>query len=281
MHIIMKEFLKNQRNAFFVFIALIFVILILWYFSIHQNIQLSYDTNKAQHKEINNNKVLYKKMEKRIPEIEAEWKALTSSFQETLDKIPHKQNYDNAVNALYNLLITYNFKISTFSPSKVPLEKKYIKLQDSQDTVLVEKYPIDIQMVGGVVQLGEFLDAMKKLPYRITANNIHIYNENSKVSQEIKLIAYMYLQSGHEIFIQLEVPKIKKTPIKTHQLGIDKNNPFTYITLGEANSKAKKLSMNSFWWTNNEGVYFSGDFRRTNGKGDFIDLNETGNVAAY
>jgi Tfp pilus assembly protein PilO len=277
----MKEFLKNQRNAFFVFIASIFVILIIWYFPIHQNIQLSYDTNKAQHKEINNNKVLYKKMEKRIPEIEAEWKALTSSFQETLDKIPHKQNYDNAVNALYNLLITYNFKISTFSPSKVPLEKKYIKLQDSQDTVLVEKYPIDIQMVGGVVQLGEFLDAMKKLPYRITANNIHIYNENSKVSQEIKLIAYMYLQSGHEIFIQLEVPKIKKTPIKTHQLGIDKNNPFTYITLGEANSKAKKLSMNSFWWTNNEGVYFSGDFRRTNGKGDFIDLNETGNVAAY
>jgi hypothetical protein len=51
--------------------------------------------------------------------------------------------------------------------------------------------------------------------------------------------------------------------------------------LGEANSKAKKLSMNSFWWTNNEGVYFSGDFRRTNGKGDFIDLNETGKVAAY
>jgi Tfp pilus assembly protein PilO len=281
MHIIMKEFLKNQRNAFFVFIALIFVILILWYFSIHQNIQLSYDTNKAQHKEINNNKVLYKKMEKRIPEIEAEWKALTSSFQETLDKIPHKQNYDNAVNALYNLLITYNFKISTFSPSKVPLEKKYIKLQDSQDTVLVEKYPIDIQMVGGVVQLGEFLDAMKKLPYRITANNIHIYNENSKVSQEIKLIAYMYLQSGHEIFLQLEVPKIKKTPIKALQLGIDKNKPFTYITLGEANSKAKKLGMNSFWWTNNEGVYFSGDFRRTNGKGNFIDLNETSKVATY
>ena len=277
----MKEFLKNQRNAFFVFIASIFVILIIWYFPIHQNIQLSYDTNKAQHKEINNNKVLYKKMEKRIPEIEAEWKALTSSFQETLDKIPHKQNYDNAVNALYNLLITHNFEISTFSPSKVPLEKKYIKLQDSQDTVLVEKYPIDIQMVGGVVQLGEFLDAMKKLPYRITANNIHIYNENSKVSQEIKLIAYMYLQSGHEIFIQLEVPKIKKTPIKTHQLGIDKNNPFTYITLGEANSKAKKLSMNSFWWTNNEGVYFSGDFRRTNGKGNFIDLNETSKVATY
>ncbi|MGY8764648.1 MAG: type 4a pilus biogenesis protein PilO [Fidelibacterota bacterium] len=277
----MKEFLKNQRNAFFVFIALIFVILILWYFSIHQNIQLSYDTNKAQHKEINNNKVLYKKMEKRIPEIEAEWKALTSSFQETLDKIPHKQNYDNAVNALYNLLITYNFKISTFSPSKVPLEKKYIKLQDSQDTVLVEKYPIDIQMVGGVVQLGEFLDAMKKLPYRITANNIHIYNENSKVSQEIKLIAYMYLQSGHEIFLQLEVPKIKKTPIKALQLGIDKNKPFTYITLGEANSKAKKLGMNSFWWTNNEGVYFSGDFRRTNGKGNFIDLNETSKVATY
>jgi len=277
----MKEFLKNQRNAFFVFIALIFVILILWYFSIHQNIQLSYDTNKAQHKEINNNKVLYKKMEKRIPEIEAEWKALTSSFQETLDKIPHKQNYDNAVNALYNLLITYNFKISTFSPSKVPLEKKYIKLQDSQDTVLVEKYPIDIQMVGGVVQLGEFLDAMKKLPYRITANNIHIYNENSKVSQEIKLIAYMYLQSGHKIFLQLEVPKIKKTPIKALQLGIDKNKPFTYITLGEANSKAKKLGMNSFWWTNNEGVYFSGDFRRTNGKGNFIDLNETSKVATY
>jgi hypothetical protein len=220
-------------------------------------------------------------MGKRIPEIEAEWKALTSSFQKTLDKIPHKQNYDNAVNALYNLLITHNFEISAFSPSKVPLEKKYIKLQDSQDTVIVEKYPIDIQMVGEFVQLGEFLDAMKKLPYRITANNIHIYNENSKVSQEIKLIAYMYLQSGHEIFIQLEVPKIKKTPIKTHQLGIDKNNPFTYITLGEANSKAKKLSMNSFWWTNNEGVYFSGDFRRTNGKGDFIDLNETGNVAAY
>jgi hypothetical protein len=122
---------------------------------------------------------------------------------------------------------------------------------------------------------------MKKLPYRITANNIHIYNENSKVSQEIKLIAYMYLQSGHEIFLQLEVPKIKKTPIKALQLGIDKNKPFTYITLGEANSKAKKLGMNSFWWTNNEGVYFSGDFRRTNGKGNFIDLNETSKVATY
>ena len=284
----MNEFFNNQRNAFLTLVGAMFFIIIIWYFSFHKNIQFSYNKNKTQKASIIKNRNLYKKMEKRLPEIEGEWKLLNDSFKETLGKIPHKTNYDDAVNALYTLLMEQNFEISTFSPSKVPLEKKYIKIQDSQDTVVVEKYPIDIQFLGDFVEVGEFLDALKNLPYRITANNIQISNGISKLSQDIKLIAYMYLQSGQKsAFVdsrkqeKQEMRGVLKTSSTPTQIGVDIKNPFKNMTLGKANKKAKNSNLKTFWWTNNPGIYLNEDRTRGNGRGDYVSLNDTGKLQVY
>lgn len=295
----MKEFFNNQRNAFLSFMGVIVILFIFWYFSLHQKIQSSYNINKINYSSLTQSRDLYKRMERGLPGIADEWKTLNESFKVTLSKIPHKGNYDDAINALYNLLIKHNFEIDTFSPSKVPLEKKYIKIQNSQDTVLVEKYPIDIQLIGEFVELGEFLDAMKSLPYRITANNIQILNGASNESQKIKLIAYMYLKSGEKMYEQAAKPKepvktklakvnpIKNTPVEKvaieqpKPIGTDRSNPFKNMTLGTANHNARKLKLETFWWTNNAGIYFSGDHTRSNGLGDIVTINKTGKLSVY
>jgi len=209
----MNEFLKNQRNAFFVLIGALFAVSLFWYFIFHHNVQSLYEESLAKHSSISQNRDLYKNMKIGLPSVEAKWDSLNTSFQDILNKIPYKRNYDHASNALYDLLIKHNFDVGTFSPSKVPLEKKVINIPNSQKTILVEKYPIDIQMKGNFIQLGKFLDAMKTLPYRITASNIQIKNGRSEIAQNIKLITYVYLQSGQKGVNTVKAVPKKKKPI--------------------------------------------------------------------
>lgn len=63
--------------------------------------------------------------------------------------------------------------------------------------------------------------------------------------------------------------------------GAKEENPFVGITLGKSNIKAKDSGLKKFWWTNEPGVYSSGDDTRSNGRGDSVELGETGEVAAW
>ncbi|MBT3180228.1 MAG: type 4a pilus biogenesis protein PilO [Candidatus Marinimicrobia bacterium] len=291
----MTEFLKNQKNAFFALMGTTLVVAMVWYFALHKKVQSSYNENRAQYLVIKNNRDLYRKMKKRLPSVETELETLNSAFQETLNKITTKANYDNAANALYELFMKRGFDVKIFSPSKIPLEKKKIKLSNSDNIISVGKYPIDIQINGDFIQLGELLDDVKNLPYRITINNIQIENGSPNSIQSIKLIAYLYLQSEQKILnsskttdsksiqSKSKLPKpTSSTPSlpKSNDMGMNINNPFQNMTLGKANYKAKTLGLEYFWWKNSEGVYLN-DLTRTNGLGDYIESNSTGKVTVY
>jgi len=283
----MTEFLKNQKYAFFTLIGSVLIIAIIWYFTLHKHVLSSYNENRAQYITIENNRDLYQKMKKRLPAVEAELDLLNSSFQETLNKIAIKENYDNAANALYELLMNNNFDVKVFSPSKIPLEKKIIKSINSDNMISVGKYPIDIHIYGDFVQLGELLDAVKLLPYRITINNIQIEDKSSNSVQNIKLIAYLYLQSGkkhidpsktNDVVFQQSQPINPIHSSKNVSGSVEK--PFKNMKLGNANYRAKMQGLKNFWWTNSSGIYTE-DETRTNGLGDYIEPNTTGKVTVY
>jgi len=63
--------------------------------------------------------------------------------------------------------------------------------------------------------------------------------------------------------------------------GAKQGNPFVGITLGKANTAAQNAGLEKFWWTNEPGVYSSGDDTRSNGRNDYVLLGETGEVAAW
>lgn len=205
----MNTFLKNQRNAFMVLVGGFLVSLTLWYFVFHQSVQSSYNKSKDQHTKISRERSQYRGMKNGLPAIEQEWKSLNMAFENVLEKIPYKRSYDHVSNTLYELFLKKGLEIQDYVPSDVPIEKKTIVIPDSDEKLTIEKYPIDVELVGNYIQLGQFLETLKSMPYRITASNIQIKKGKSKSNQNIKLIAYVYLQSGNKN------PKVAKSkPVK-------------------------------------------------------------------
>ena len=49
-----------------------------------------------------------------------------------------------------------------FSPSNVAIERKKILIPDTGDEVTVEKIPIDITLIGSVIDLGQLMESMLK-----------------------------------------------------------------------------------------------------------------------
>lgn len=231
----MNDFLKNQMNAFFVLVGGLLISVLLWYYVIHQGVQSSYKISKDQHTKITRERSQYRGMKNGLPAIEAEWKSLNTTFENVLERIPYKRSYDHVSNTLFDLLLSKGLNIISYLPSDVPIEKKTIKVPDSDQTILIEKYPIDVEMTGNFIQLGKFMDALKSMPYRITASNIHI--KKGKKNQDIKLIAYVYLQSGKK--------KIKKSnPVKKPKISQAKTENSSVQNQGAKilNKEIKKLA---------------------------------------
>ncbi|MBL7013818.1 MAG: type 4a pilus biogenesis protein PilO [Candidatus Marinimicrobia bacterium] len=212
----MNEFLKNQRNAFFALVGGLLMSILLWYYAIHQGVQSSYETSKNQLTKIAGERLQYREMNNKLPSIESEWKSLNNTFENVLESIPYKQSYDHVSNTLFDLLLSKGLNVYSYLPSNVPIEKKNIIVPDSDQTILIEKYPIDVEMTGSYIQLGRFMDALKSMPYRMTASNIQIKKGKSKSSQNIKLIAYVYLQSGDQISKETKnIPSFKSNVSNT------------------------------------------------------------------
>jgi len=243
MYYVMNDFLKNQRNAFFALIGGLLISILLWYYAIHQGVQSSYETRKNQLSKITRERLQYREMNNKLPIIESEWKSLNNTFENVLERIPYKQSYDHVSNTLFDLLLSKGLNINSYLPSNVPIQKKNIKVPDSDHTILIEKYPIDVEMTGSYIQLGRFMDALKSMSYRITASNIQITKGKSKSSQNIKLIAYVYLQSGDQVSKQTRNKPSIKSNISNTPSSQEKTISPTFVSTSEIIKYFEKMSI--------------------------------------
>jgi Tfp pilus assembly protein PilO len=192
----MNELLKNQRNIFVAICSGILLLVLIWYFRFHQSLAAAYSDIKQSQKSLVSKRTKYRRMESEIIIIQDEWYTLNEEFEIVIDRIPDKSSFDNVSNALYNMIKNNGLSIISYSPSNIAIDKKTIILPDSEDEIIIEKIPIDIEINGNFVNFGKFLENIAESRYRLTASNIDIAQKGNSAKQNIKFISYAYFQTA-------------------------------------------------------------------------------------
>ena len=98
---------------------------------------------------------------------------------------------------LFSLLEKNKLAIDNFNPSLAPLDEKQIISPETQEMILVEKYPIDVELRGSFINFGNFLDQLAFSNYYLTISNIQIsQNQYSEGEQKISFISYIYTKNS-------------------------------------------------------------------------------------
>ena len=192
----MNELLKNQRNIFVAILSGIFLLVIIWYFVFHQSLAAAYSDIKQSHKSLTSKRTKYKRMESEIINIQDEWYNLNEEFEIVIDRIPDKSSFDNVSSALYNMIKNNGLSVTSYSPSNIAIDKKTIILPESEDEIIIEKIPIDIEINGNFINFGKLLENMTDSQYRLTASNIDIAQKGNSSKLIIKFISYAYFQTA-------------------------------------------------------------------------------------
>jgi len=192
----MNELLKNQRNTFVAISSGIFLLVLIWYFGFHQNLAAAYSDIKQSQKNLASKRNKYKRMESEIINIQDEWYSLNEEFEIVIRRIPDKSSIDNVSNVLYSMIKNNGLSVISYSPSNIAIDKKTIIIPETEDEIIIEKIPIDIEINGSFVNFGKLLDNMADSQYRLTASNIEIAQKGNSPKQVIKFISYAYFQTA-------------------------------------------------------------------------------------
>jgi Tfp pilus assembly protein PilO len=211
----MNELLKNQRNIFVAISSGILLLVLIWYFGFHQSLAAAYSDIKKSQKSFISKRNNYRRMESEIINIQDEWYNLNEEFEIVINRIPDKSSFDNVSNALYNMIKNNGLSVISYSPANIAIDKKTIILPESEDEIIIEKIPIDIEINGSFLNFGKFLENMTESQYRFTASNIDIAQKRNSAKQVIKFISYAYFQTAvkKEYIAETVKPKSKiKSP---------------------------------------------------------------------
>ena len=192
----MNELLKNQRNIFVAIASGIFLLVLIWYFGFHQSLAAAYSDIKQSQKSLASKRNKYRRMESEIINIQDEWYSLNEEFEIVIRRIPDKSSIDNVSNVLYSMIKNNGLSIISYSPSNIAIDKKTIIMPESEDEIIIEKIPIDIEINGSFVNFGKLLENMTESQYRLTASNIDIAQKGNSSKQVIKFISYAYFQTA-------------------------------------------------------------------------------------
>jgi len=192
----MKGLLKNQRNIFVAISSGILLLVLIWYFRFHQSLAAAYSDIQHSQKSLASKRNKYKRMESEIIDIQDEWFSLNDEFEVVIRRIPDKSSIDNVSNVLYSMIKDNGLSVISYSPSNIAIDKKTIIMPESEDEIIIEKIPIDIEINGTFLNFGKLLENMKESQYRLTASNIDISQKRNSANQVIKFISYAYFQTA-------------------------------------------------------------------------------------
>ena len=190
--------MQKQRNLFIGTIAFVIVATLFWYLIYYNNLKNSLNEMTASYDRIENENRKYSQLEKKIPMIEKEWNQLKNELTAMLDKIPPSATYDNISKMLYSLIQQNNLVILTYNESVVAIDEKEILIPDTKERLVIEKYPIDIELQGNFLNFGNFLDQLSYTNYHLTTSNMRVAQNTYNDDQDISFISYIYTKREAE-----------------------------------------------------------------------------------
>ena len=114
----------------------------------------------SNYNRLKSEKSKYTQIKNKFPTIEKEWKALKNDLSSLVKKIPTDAQFDNVTKMLFSLMEKNKLARDNFNPSLAPLDEKQIINPETKETILVEKYPIDVELRGNFIDFGNFLDQL-------------------------------------------------------------------------------------------------------------------------
>ena len=150
----------------------------------------------SKYDQLKNEKSKYTQIKNKFPSIEKEWKELKNELTTLVNKIPKDNEFDNVTKMLFSLMEQNKLAVDNFNPSLAPLDEKQIIIPETQETILVEKYPIDVELRGNFIDFGNFLDQLAFTNYYLTISNIQIsQSTGTEGEQKISFISYIYTKN--------------------------------------------------------------------------------------
>ena len=189
--------MDKQKNLFIGTITLVVLTCGGWYFMYFSELNKSLEKMSANYNQLKNEKNKYTQIKNKFPAIEKEWKELKNDLSSLIQKIPTDKQFDNVTKMLFSLMEKNKLAVDNFNPSLAPLDEKQIMNPETKETILVEKYPIDIELRGNFIDFGNFLDQLAFSNYYLTISNIQIsQNPYTEGEQKISFISYVYTKNS-------------------------------------------------------------------------------------
>ena len=189
--------MDKQKNLFIGTIALVVLTCGGWYFMYFSELNKSLERMSANYNQLKNEKNKYTQIKNKFPAIEKEWIELKNDLSSLIQKIPTDKQFDNVTKMLFSLMEKNKLAVDNFNPSLAPLDEKQIMNPETKETILVEKYPIDVELRGNFIDFGNFLDQLAFSNYYLTISNIQIsQNPYTEGEQKISFISYVYTKNS-------------------------------------------------------------------------------------
>ncbi len=189
--------MDKQRNLFIGTITLVLLICAGWYFGYFNELNKSLSKMSSDYNRLKNEKSKYTQIQNKFPVIEKEWKSLKNDLSNLINKIPTDGQFDNVTKMIFSLIEKNKLAIDNFNPSLAPLDEKQIVDPETQQTIIIEKYPVDVELRGNFIDFGNFLDQLAFSNYYLTIGNIQIsQNQYLEGEQKISFISYIYTKNS-------------------------------------------------------------------------------------
>ena len=189
--------MDKQKNLFIGIVVLVLISCGGWYFTYFNELNKSLEKMNSNYNRLKSEKSKYTQIKNKFPTIEKEWKELKNDLSSLVKKIPTDSQFDNVTKMLFSLMEKNKLAIDNFNPSLAPLDEKQIINPETKEIILVEKYPIDVELRGNFIDFGNFLDQLTFSNYYLTISNIQIsQNPYSEGEQKISFISYVYTKNS-------------------------------------------------------------------------------------
>ena len=192
----MNKLFNNHFNLFIAISCGTIVGLGIWYFTLFSNLQ---SENKNLTKELRTQKAKSTKAEKifsDLAKVKREWSDYNLSFEDKISRIPDITEQKRIFNVIFETLKKSEIKVDSWSPSKFPVEEKTIFIPDTNEEIMISKYPIDIEIICTFPDFGVLLEKLRSNENRFSVSNVNIIEKGGTDRQTISFIIYTYFQTA-------------------------------------------------------------------------------------
>tara|TARA_B100000497_G_C7640110_1_gene384799 strand:+ start:787 stop:1386 length:600 start_codon:yes stop_codon:yes gene_type:complete len=192
----MNKLFNNHYNLFITISAVTILGIGVWYMTLFTTLKT--ENNKLA-KDLKSQKSKSTQAEKTFNDlatVKREWSDYNLDFEEKINRIPDISDQKRIFNVIFDIIKKSEIKVDSWSPSKFPVEEKTIFIPDTNEEIMISKYPIDIQIICTFPDFGILLEKLRSEDTRLSVSNVNIIEKGGTERQTISFIIYTYFQTA-------------------------------------------------------------------------------------